>query len=140
MTVRNQIRFIVYRIHEKGLEVLLSKPTDREEFWAFYQAQVSDHLTQEEGQVKFIELDAHLESGTSAIAIEADWHELPKVRNLLKSDINYMTEALSAKLPEFEKGAYVAVKEAFKKLMPQEYEMLKELKEIILDRNAVKNI
>lgn len=140
MTVRNQIRFIVYRIHEKGLEVLLNKPSDRDDYWAFYQAQLTEDLSDKAKASEFIELDTSTETGAISIAIEADWHDLPRVRNLLKSDINYMTEAITSKLPEFENGAYVAIKEAIKKIMPQEYEVLKELKEILLDRNSVKNI
>ena len=41
---------------------------------------------------------------------------------------------------DFEKGTYVAVKEAFKRVLPQQYAFLKELKEIIADKNQAKSI
>lgn len=141
MTVRNTIRLIVYRIHEKGLEVLLTQPSEREGYWALYNAQISGHLKGEHPEnTAFIELDASSEFGAQALAIEADWHDLPKVRNLIKNDLTFVTEAIASKIPDLENSAYVVVKEAFKKLMPQEYELIKELKDVILDRNAVRNI
>ncbi|MBK9108158.1 MAG: hypothetical protein IPM92_07175 [Saprospiraceae bacterium] len=141
MTVRNQIRLIVYRIHEKGLEVLLTKPSDIEGYWALYNAQTTEIIGGDSTESNhFIKLESNAELGTQAIAIEADWHDLPKVRNLLKNDINFVTEAIASKIPDVENSAYVVVKEAFKKLMPQEYEWIKELKEVILDRNTLRNI
>lgn len=43
-------------------------------------------------------------------------------------------------IPELEKGTYVLVRDAFKKVLPNEYKALKQLKEIIFDRNTVRNI
>ncbi len=141
MTVRNQFRLIVYRIHEKGLEVLLSKPQEREECWALCNAHIAKTaLDQMIHDTSIIELDQVEGSPLNAIAIEADWHELPRVRQMIKQDLVLVTDVLKSKIPALEDSAYVAVKEAFKKLMPDEYALLKELKEILLDRNTVKNI
>jgi hypothetical protein len=123
MTVRNTLRLIVYRIHEKGLEVLLSKTQGSDAYWILLNKK--ENLEQWAGKSmshSLIELNGPDGKEIQAIAIEADWHELPKVRELL------------------EDSGYVAVKEAFKKMLPQEYAFLKELKEILLDRNTVKNI
>lgn len=119
----------------------MTKPSDREGFWALYNAQASDQLTTDPIEKHaFIELDSAHESGTRALAIEADWHDLPKVRNLLLSDLSFVTVAIASKIPDLENSAYVVFKEAIKKMMPQEYEWIKELKEVILDRNSVENI
>ena len=47
---------------------------------------------------------------------------------------------MKEKLKEIEKGGYFAVKEALKKVLPHQYKLLKELKEILVDRNSIKNI
>ena len=41
---------------------------------------------------------------------------------------------------DFEKGTYVAVKEAFKRVLPAQYAFLKELKDIIADKNQAKSV
>ncbi|MFT4973965.1 MAG: hypothetical protein ACI9JY_003178, partial [Saprospiraceae bacterium] len=38
------------------------------------------------------------------------------------------------------KGTFVAVKEALKKVLPHQYDMLKELKDTLLERNSLKNM
>lgn len=141
MTVRNTIRLIVYRIHEKGLEVLLSKTQGSDAYWILLNKK--ENLEQWAGKSmaqSLIELNGPDGKEIQAIAIEADWHELPKVRELLMKDIDFVKDTLKSKFPELEDSGYVAVKEAFKKMLPQEYAFLKELKEILLDRNTVKNI
>ena len=44
------------------------------------------------------------------------------------------------KIREMEKGSFFAFKEALKKVLPHQYAFLKELKEILSDRNSTKNI
>ena len=141
MTVRNTIRLIVYRIHEKGLEVLLDKTQGSDAYWILLNKK--ENLEQWAGKSMnkpFIELNGPDGIEIQAIAIEADWHELPKVRELLMKDLDFVKDTLISKFPEMEESAYVAVKEAIKKMLPHEYSFLKELKEILLDRNTVKNI
>lgn len=141
MTVRNQIRLIVYRIHEKGLEVLLLKPNSTEGNWILLNGDLSnDQIMMTTINSSIIELEGSDAKEIRTIAIEADWHELPRVRQLIKQDIILVKDVLKNKIPVVEDSAYVAFKEAFKKMLPQEYAMLKELKDILLDRNSVKNI
>ncbi|MDQ3141691.1 MAG: hypothetical protein M3Q56_05530 [Bacteroidota bacterium] len=142
MTVRNKIRLIVYRIHEKGLEVLLLKPEINTKTWGLIHSPISldqmdSHLHRQ--IIEFLSEDG--EGGEmQTIAIEGDWHDIPRIRSLIKQDLYIVKEKVKHLLPGIEEGAYVAVKEAFKKLLPHEYAALKELKEIILDRNMVRNI
>jgi predicted NUDIX family NTP pyrophosphohydrolase len=141
MTVRNTIRLVVYRIHEKGLEVLLTKTEGTDANWILMNAKYNlEQLAGKSLNGPFIELNGPEGTDVKAIAIEADWHELPRVRELLMKDLHFVKDTLKHKLPEMENSAYVAVKEAFKKMLPQEYAFLKELKDILLDRNTVKNI
>ncbi|HEX5624556.1 MAG TPA: hypothetical protein VFX48_00960 [Saprospiraceae bacterium] len=140
MTVRNQIRFIVYRMHEKGLEVLLTKSQDASGSWSLTNARGGlEQISNPKLQNGLIELENTDASGVRTIAIEADWHELPRIRQLVAQDLHLVKDVIMNKWPEME-AKYVAVKEAFKKTLPQEYAVLKELKDILLDRNSVKNI
>jgi len=140
MTVRNQFRLIVYRFHEKGLEVLMMNSKDEVTNNILFDGKV--FLDQFEHQIQkyqAIELEGPEENGIRALAIEADWHDLPKVRHLLVQDLHMVKDVLYTKSAEMQ-GSYGSVKEAFKKLLPHEYSFLKELKDILLDRNTIRNI
>ena len=47
---------------------------------------------------------------------------------------------LKEKLKEMEKGTFFVLKEAFKKVLPHQYQFLKELKEILVDRNSTRDM
>ena len=47
---------------------------------------------------------------------------------------------LKEKLEGMENGAFFVVKEAFKKVLPHQYKFLKELKDVLLDRNSIKDL
>jgi len=49
-------------------------------------------------------------------------------------------QALKNKLKEMDQGTFFNVKEAFKKVLPHQYNFLKELKDILVDRNSVKDL
>jgi len=73
-------------------------------------------------------------------AIEADWHDIPSVRGIIKHDAKLVKKKIKTVLPGIEKRAYFTIKEAFKKVLPDEYKALKELKDILLDRNLTTSI
>jgi len=82
-----------------------------------------------------IELDG-FESGREkgkGLAIEGDYHDIPSLKGLLISDARKLRDQLRA-----EDGAFVTVKEVAKRLLPGQYRMLKELREILVDRNSTK--
>lgn len=141
MTVLDQVRFVIYRFHEKGLEVLLinNKMEQDPEVWKIPAASLKKEFNSE----SFILLDEHVaEDGRSikTIAIEADWHEIPSIRGMIKHDVNRVKSKIKRVLPDLEHGSYFVAKEAFKKVLPNEYKTLKELKDILLDRNTLMNI
>ena len=140
MNVFDTIRIVVYRVHEKGLEVLMLDPTDAEE-WSLPEVSLTELFLQE-FQDKIIKLDETDENGNPihGIAIEGDWHDIPSLRGLLQKDIKRVKRKVEKVIPQIEKGTYLAVKEAFKKALPHEYNMLKELKDIITTRSMIKNI
>jgi hypothetical protein len=143
MSVLDLARVIIYRFHEKGLEIfLINNDMDKDQdIW-----KIPEGLSQsirEKGKVNVIDLDStEDEHGRTirTVAIEGDWHDIPSIRGMLKHDVKLVKSIVKENLPGSEKGAYFAVKEAFKKVMPQEYKALKELREILFDRNSVTNI
>jgi len=71
-----------------------------------------------------------------SLAIEADWHEIPSLKKLIHQDVRFVKSTIKEMIPNMmEKGTFFAVKEAFKKVLPNQYQALKELKEIITERN-----
>lgn len=143
MSILDVARLVVYRFHEKGLEIFLvnSDLKADPDVWKLPNCDVvrlSDQLEEDQ----FIEID--IEEGKSSakrlIAIEGDWHTMPSIRGLVKHDIKLAKDIVKKALPGIDKGAFFGVKETVKKLMPEEYKALKELKEVLVDRNSVKNI
>lgn len=143
MSVLDFARVIIYRFHEKGLEIFLIK-NEMEydaEIWKIPEGMANK--IKEHGKSTVINLDAiEDEQGRSikTLAIEGDWHDIPSIRGMLKHDVKLVKSIVKENLPGSEKGTFFAVKEAFKKVLPHEYKALKELKEILFDRNSVTNM
>jgi len=142
MNVLDKVRLVIYRFHEKGLEVFLINPEleNDPEIWNLPMGSVKTQLGLEGKELiklGITELDG---SELTTYAIEADWHQIPSVRGIIKHDVKRVKNKIQKTLPKVEEGAYFCVKEAIKKVMPNEYKMLKELKDIMLDRNIATNI
>ncbi len=146
MSVLNKVRIMIYRVHEKGLEIFLmnNEMSKDPEVWHLPQGlnnQISGSLNMLGKE--FIDLDEVSDNQGSqhkTIAVEGDWHDIPSIRGMLKHDIKIAKKIMKEHLPGSEKGAYFAAKEAFKKVLPHEYEAIKELSEILKDRNTLKNM
>ena len=145
MNVFDTVRVIVYRFHEKGLEIFLVNSDLDPENWQIPFTDIAKYPAKDmELSNRFIALEASdLPGGASSItcAIEGDWHDIPSIRKLIKEDIKLVSSKIDMmdKLA-LEKGTFFAIKEAFKKVMPNEYKVLQELKDILLHRNMVKNM
>jgi len=74
------------------------------------------------------------------IAIEADWHDIPSIRGLIRNDIKIAKEVVKETIPGVEKGAYVTIKQVMQRALPEQYSVLKELKDTLLDRNLLRNL
>lgn len=132
MGLRKKANLIIYRFRERGLEVFLLNRED-------------DNWNLPNGPMNFpgpddrmIELDS-VESGgekEEAVAVEGDWHEIPSLKAMLIED----AQALKGKLKEIESGTFLTIKDAFKKVLPHQYSFLKELKEILTDRNSLRDL
>ncbi|MEO5906949.1 MAG: hypothetical protein ABIQ11_09495 [Saprospiraceae bacterium] len=145
MTVFDTIRVVVYRFHEKGLEIFLVHSDLDKENWQIPFADIAkynDHNL-EIGN-RFISLESNeLPDGSTAMtcAIEGDWHDIPSIRKLIRQDLKLVSSKMDMMDQIIlEKGTFFAIKEAFKKVLPNEYKVLHELKDILFHRNLVKNI
>jgi hypothetical protein len=143
---------IIYRVREQGLEVFLlppGTPLSPED------VQVSPllHTNDTQSCERLLDTAASIALdpvkgvdgiARQAIAIEADWHEIPSLRALMYEDYRVAKEKakqhLLSIIPDTSKGAYVAVKEAFKRVMPEQYAFLKELKDIVTEKNQTKYV
>ena len=77
------------------------------------------------------QFDAWLEERHGrTVGVEYDFEDL--------ADVWIWVDKIKAMIPELEQGTFVAVKEAVKKVVPHEYELIKELREILNDRNLIK--
>lgn len=144
MSVIDLARVIIYRFHEKGLEIFLIN-NDMEQdakIWKIPKGLTSS--IQEGDRLRtVINLDpTEDEEGRTirTVAIEGDWHDIPSIRGMLKHDVKLVKAIVRENLPGSEKGTYFAIKEAFRKVLPHEYKALKELREILFDRNSITNI
>ena len=135
MGLAEKVVLVIYRVKEKGLEVLLVNEDDN------WELPKGSELDEAKAKGNIIELEPSEDENTKVMAIEADWHEIPSLRKLVKEDVQFITDKIFDVLPKMEKSTYFVVKEAFKKVLPKaQYKMLKELKEIISDRNSTKYI
>ena len=144
MSVLDLARVVIYRFHEKGLEIfLINNEMDKDQdIWQIPQG-LSESIRKKGNVKNIIDLDTtEDEQGRTikTLAIEGDWHDIPSIRGMLKHDVKLVKAIVKENLPGSEKGAYFAVKEAFKKVLPHEYKALKELKDVLFDRNSVTNI
>lgn len=147
MQENEKVDVIIYRVRENGLEVFLADHKDVENTDNQLLKMHSDVEKASEQFANIIELDPVTDqhgASRKAVAVEADWHEIPSLRALMYEDYRVAKEKAKQRikniLPEMEKGAFVAVKVAFKRVMPEQYAFLKELKDIISDKNQTKYI
>ena len=144
MTVFDTVRVIVYRFHEKGLEIFLVNSDLDQENWRIPFTEIAKYTDDVEISNRFISLETNeLPDGSSTLtcAIEGDWHDIPSIRKLIKEDIKLVSSKIDMlDKMALEKGTFFAIKEAFKKVMPNEYKVLHDLKDILFHRNIVKNI
>jgi hypothetical protein len=148
MKVFDKVRLVVYRIQEKGLEVFLVDSQDgnrSEEFFSIPEGASTQSFIKavSESGLKLIKLDPVAQANgnmVAAYAIEGDWHDLPSIKAMVNSDIEKVKAKILDFIPEKKPGAYVLVKDAFKKVLPYEYSILKELKEILTEKNSIQNI
>jgi hypothetical protein len=146
MSVFDFARVMIYRFHETGLEIfLINNEMDKDpDVWKLPEGIGSEFKNRMETlgkeAIDLDEISTPQGEMLRTLAIEGDWHDIPSIRGMLKHDMKIAKKIIKEKLPGSEKGAFVAAKECFKKVLPHEYQAIKELKDILTDRNTVKNM
>lgn len=141
MSVREYMKFVIYRIASKGLEVFLIKGDDDEWQLPNCSSEINmNRITDGSNIIDLDDINKDHELKIKAKAVEADYHDIPSLRSLIKEDIDDLKGKVEEIVPDLSKGSFVAVKEAIKKVLPNEYQALKELKEIVVDRNQIINL
>ncbi len=141
MSISKKVSLILYRFREKGLEIFLvnDRQDGQDESWSIPEG-VMNAIDKriDEDQDRLIELDPVEEGGDrrEALAVECDWHEIPSLKTMLIED----AEKLKSRIKAMDEGTYFRLKEALKKVMPHQYKFLKELKDILTDRNSVRDL
>ncbi len=141
MSLQEKVSLIIYRFRERGLEIFVLPEDEAEQALRFPQGPGSydSPADQQADDEQLIRLESVKEEGGSqetAMAIEGDWHEIPSLKRMLYEDALQLKE----KLKELDHGAYLSMKEALRRALPHQYQFLKELKEILIDRNSVRDI
>ncbi len=137
--ILDTVKLIVYRVHEKGLEVFLVNEEDKEQ-WKILEGIVQEELDEDNDDVILLEPIEEEGEVIKAVAIKGDWHDLPSIRKLVSNDVELVKSKIKSFMPDIEKGMFFAVKDAFHRVMPKNYAFIKELVEIISEKNLTKNI
>ena len=147
MPVNEQHDIIIYRVRDQGLEVYLVNPSSEHaglDNSVMPSVGLSNQLMAATGGIELESFTCKDGCERKAIAIEADWHEIPSLRALMYEDYRVAKEKAKQHLknlvPDLDKGAYIGVKDAFKRVLPEQYAFLKELKDIVLDKNQTKYV
>lgn len=134
MGLTKKVNLIIYRFRERGLEVFFLQD-DNVNPPAF----LTGEMDVPTADAPYIELDPVQENDgqqAEAYAVEGDWHEIPSLKAMLYQDAVQLKE----KIKTLEQGTFVGIKEALKTALPHQYAFLKELKDILADRNSLKDL
>jgi hypothetical protein len=134
MSLRKKASLIIYRFKERGLEVFLLNDQPKEGM-NFLVGELKSSSVSDD----YIVLDPVEEKDGSteeAYAVEGDWHEIPSLKAMLYEDAVQLKE----KLKSIEQGAFLSIKDALKGALPHQYAFLKELKDILRDRNSLRDL
>ena len=128
MSLRKQASLIIYRFRERGLEVFLLNKSDE---WGLPGGDIDVG-----GEQELIELEPSKDR-EEAVAVEGDWHEIPSLKQMLLEE----GSGLANKFRGVEQGSYVTIKEALKThLSANKVAFLRELRDVITDRNSVRDM
>nr|HMP29412.1 hypothetical protein [Saprospiraceae bacterium] len=94
MGVFDVVRLMIYRVHEKGLEIFLinNEMENDPDIWRLPSGSSSQlHSKLNALGKESIDLEENSDNtGQShkTIAIEGDWHDIPSIRGMVKHDLN----------------------------------------------------
>ncbi|MGB1216386.1 MAG: hypothetical protein ACPG5P_00835 [Saprospiraceae bacterium] len=131
----NKMGMVFYRYNEnEDLEIMLDENANGE-----FCLPESDFQNCEE-----FEIGTGIAAQDNEDVIELDESEVPSPQGIVNKAIA-LEGKMENKMRKFmkirkEEGNYLAFKEATKKIMPHQYAILKELKDVLMERNLTKYI
>lgn len=139
MSIKEQVNLILFRYAEQGLEVYMEETEDKR-LTLPYASSVNtesniniEHITGSALSNKIIDEN---QGSSSFIAIELD----STMRQTIQQGDEEWKILLRKLITGNQSSKYVAFKELFKSVLPDEYKLLKEFKDILTDRNSVRDI
>lgn len=140
MKLLDKARLIVYRMHEKGIEIFMVNTglAGDEDAWRFPLA--SQEMIADDNCIRLDPVVDDKGQQVDGVAIKGDYHDIPSIRAILKHDVHNISYKLNEIGQELEQGKFVILKDAFKRVLPEEYKMLKELKDVVTEKNLITNI
>lgn len=140
MSVLDSARILIFRCHQKGLEVLMidNHLPKESNIWKESKAEMDLHKIK--GLIELEEQEDGDGTAFKPVAIEADWYQIPSIRALLKHDIKRLGKKVKTKIGQDQALDFVDIKAVLKTALPHEYKALKELKDIVMDRNQMQSI
>ena len=139
MDLKEKLHLVIYRVRERGLEIFVR---DRDEEHYEFPAAQSLGASELEESLEAIALDMRSDDSLEphrGVAIEGDYHDIPSLKKLLLTDAKRLRDHLR-ELPNLEEGSFVVAKSMAKRLLPEQYTMLQELRDILVDRNSTKDM
>ena len=140
MSVLDSARILIFRCHQKGLEILTIDNKIPLESKIWKSAKSGSDLTSVDGLITLEEQKDELGKSFQPIAVEADWYQIPSIRALLKHDIKRLGNKLKTSVELHPELNFVEFKVVLQQALPHEFRALNELKEIIVDRNQLNSI
>ncbi len=138
MSLKEQVNLILFRYADRGLEVYMQETEDKR----LTLPNASSVNTESKINVEHITGSTlsnklfNANKGASFIAIELN----SQISQTIQHGDEEWKILLRQLISRDQGSKYVAFKELFKSVLPDEYKLLKEFKDILTDRNSVRDI
>ena len=136
MDFKDKLHLVIYRVRERGLEIFVRERDGEGYEFPAAESQLAEAASAQP-QLELIDLDEDADMQARAVAIEGDYHDIPSLKKLLLDDARKLRDTLR-EAPSLEEGTFVLAKGMAKRLLPEQYKMLQELRDILVDRNSTK--
>ncbi len=127
MQLRDKLHLVIYRVRERGLEIFVQDGALPEA------SDAAKQLASAERELIELEQVEGADVASRGVAVEGDYHDIPSLKGLLLDDARKLRDKLRS-----EEGSFVALKSIAQRVLPEQYRMLQELRDILVDRNSTK--
>ncbi len=136
MGIRQKLHLVVYRVRERGLEIFVHDNLE-DDTYELPETDADRRSSLDQDDVIALEPVEGAATEARGYAIEGDYHDIPSLKGLLLEDARRLRDSI-LEVPQHQEGTFVGLKVAAKRLLPEQYRMLSELRDILVDRNSTK--